>query len=316
MGKAHAPRRGSLQFWPRKRAKKSTPRIRAWTKTKDAKILGFAGYKAGMTHVELKDNPKSPNKDNFKMTPVTVIECPPLRVIGLKFYKNVNKSLVPLSHVLASNVDKELVRRTKIGKSTEIPADFDEIRILVHTQPKLTGTGKKKPELFELGIGGDPKSALELGKSQIGKDITIKDVFKEGQFLDVHGITKGKGFQGTVKRFGVIIRQHKSEKTKRGIGNLGSWTPKRVQYSVPQPGKMGYHLRTEYNKWNVMIKDDPETINPKGGFLHYGLIKNSYLLLKGSIPGPAKRIVIMTSAVRKNKNYPLEVKYVSKESKQ
>lgn len=315
MAKKHAPRRGSWQFWPRKRARKSTPRIRSWGESTEAKIMGFAGYKAGMTHIEIKDNPKSPNKDNFKMTPVTVIECPPLKVIGLRFYTKHNTSLVPFSHLLSSNVDKELVRKAKLGKSQE-PKDFDEVRLMVHTQPKLTGFGKKKPELFEIGLGGAKKDALELGKKYLGKDITIKDVFKEGQFLDIHGITKGKGFQGTVKRFGVIIRQHKSEKTKRGIGNLGSWTPKRVQYTVPQPGKMGYHLRTEYNKWNLKIGESPEEINPKGGFLHYGLVKNNYILLKGSIPGPAKRIVVMTTARRAHKSYPLELRYVSKESKQ
>jgi len=315
MAKKHAPRRGSWQFWPRMRSKKSTPRIRSWFKPQEPKIAGFAGYKAGMTHIEMKDNPKSPNKDNFKITPVTVIECPPLKVIGLRFYKKHNKNLVSFSHLLSSNVDKELLRRTKLGKSEE-PQEFDEVRLLVHTQPKLTGIGKKKPELFEIGLGGNKKEALELGKSYLGKELTINDVFKEGQFLDVHGITKGKGFQGTVKRFGVIIRQHKSEKTKRGIGNLGSWTPKRVQYTVPQPGKMGYHLRTEYNKWNLMIGDNPEDINPKGGFLHYGLVKNNYLLLKGSVPGPAKRLVILTNARRSHKSHPIELKYISKESKQ
>jgi len=315
MTKKHAPRRGSLQFWPRKKAKKTIPRIRSWDLKGEARILGFGGYKAGMTHLFMKDNPASINKDGSVSTPITIIECPPLKVVGLKFYKKDGDSLVAFSHFLSSNVDKELVRRTKLGKSQELK-EFDEVRLLVHTQPKLTGIGKKKPELFELGLAGDKDKALELGKGYLGKEIKIGDVFKAGQFLDVHSITKGKGFQGTVKRYGVIIRQHKSEKTKRGIGNLGSWTPKRVQYSVAQPGKMGYHLRTEYNKWNLKIGNNPDEINPNGGFLHYGLVKNEFILLKGSIPGPAKRFVILTGAKRPHKSYPIEIGYISGESKQ
>ena len=59
----------------------------------------------------------------------------------------------------------------------------------------------------------------------LGKEIKVEDVFESGVSVDVHGITKGKGFQGTVKRFGVPIRQHKAEKTKRGIGtHLGILT--------------------------------------------------------------------------------------------
>ncbi len=311
-----SPRRGSLQFWPRKKAKKIIPRIRSWAKSKEGKILGFLGYKAGMTHINMRDNSESVNKGNMISVPVTVIECPPLRILGIRFYKKRDDVLNPLSMLLSSKIDKELARKIKIKKSQE-PKEFDDLRLVVYSQPKLIGIGKKKPDLFELEISGDKETKLKIAKEYLDKEIKLNDVFNEGNFVDVHGVTTGKGFQGTVKRYGVIIRQHKSEKTKRGIGTLGAWTPKRVSYTVPQPGKMGYHLRTEYNKWLLKTGDKPEEINPKGGFLHYGLIKNNYLLLKGSIPGPVKRPIILTEPIRpKNKGYQIEIKTINLRSKQ
>jgi len=176
---------------------------------------------------------------------------------------------------------------------------------------------KKKPEIFEIALSGEKKNKIEQAKAFLEKDIKIEDVFKEGQKVDVHAITKGKGFQGTVKRFGVKIRQHKAEKTKRGVGSLGPWTPKRVAFSVPQPGKMGYHMRTEYNRWLMAITKKPQDLNQKGGITHYGLLKNSTVLLKGSVSGPKKRLVILTEPIRKEtKIMQPEIVYVSKESKQ
>ena len=112
-----------------------------------------------------------------------------------------------------------------------------------------------------------------------------------------------------------MIKSHKAEKTKRGVGNLGSWTPKRVQFTVPQPGKMGYHLRADYNKQILKISDKPEEINPKQGINKYGLVKNTYLLLKGSVPGPKKRALVLVGSIRPDrlmtKDAP-EVNYIAK----
>ena len=159
---------------------------------------------------------------------------------------------------------------------------------------------------------------MEYAKQLLDKEIKLLDIFNPEQLVDIRSITKGKGFQGTVKRFGVTIRQHKSEKTKRGAGNLGPWTPKKVSWRVPQPGKMGFHKRTEYNKLILNTGSNPNEINPKGGFLHYGLIKNDYLIVKGSIPGPTKRTILLTNAIRPNKKHlhPVEISYTSLSSKQ
>ena len=72
-------------------------------------------------------------------------------------------------------------------------------------------------------IGGSIEEKFKFAKENLGKEILILDVFKQGDQIDVHSITKGKGFQGPVKRFGITIRTHKSEKAKRNPGSLGPW---------------------------------------------------------------------------------------------
>jgi len=194
-----------------------------------------------------------------------------------------------------------------------------DIRLIVQTQPSLTGIGKKRPEIFEISIGGNEiKAKADYAKNAVGKDIRISEVFSEGQLVDTHSITKGKGTQGPVKRFGVPLRQHKAEKTKRGPATLGPWHPHHGNYRVAHAGKMGYHQRMQLNKWIMKISDDKK-INPKGGWLSYGAVKSEYILVKGSVDGPRKRLIRMTTVRRIMKNLqeaPPEIQYTSIRSKQ
>jgi large subunit ribosomal protein L3 len=167
--------------------------------------------------------------------------------------------------------------------------------------------------------GGKYQERLEFAKGLLGKEITFKEFAPEGAMIDIASITKGKGFQGHIKRWGCKLLSHKNSKHRRMIGNLGPKSPKYVRPSVPQAGQMGYHQRTEFNKRVLKIGDKPEEINPKGGFLHYGLVRNSYIMLHGSIPGPTKRLIGFRDAARltgtKLGKAP-EITYVSQESKQ
>lgn len=318
----HHPHRGSMQYWPRARAKREYADVNSWPKTKETKVLGFCGYKAGMTHVFVKEqNPNSQFKGMEVSTPVTVIECPPLKVYSIRFYKKTPYGLALVSENFSKKNTDDLSRKIIPSKKTGAETnDFDELRLVVYTQPRESGRGKKKPELLELSVGGNDKDAkMNHAKALLEKELKVSDVIKEGQLVDVHSVTKGKGFQGTVKKFGVKIRQHKSEKVKRGVGTLGSWTPKRVEFTVAQPGKIGYHQRTEFNKLALKIGTNPNEVNPKGGFLHYGNIKADYILVKGSVPGPAKRLVTLTDALRppmKLKMMQPMISYISTESKQ
>jgi large subunit ribosomal protein L3 len=325
MPKKVNPRRGSLQFWPRSRAKKETARIRSWPKVSESKILGFAGYKVGMTHILYTDNTKnSMTKGQDISAPVTVIECPPLKVYSVRFYKKTLDGIVVVSDVVHDKNDKLLSKRVSlpqnVKKKIDDIKDFDFIHLVLHTQPKLTSIGKKVPELFEVALGGNKDEQIALAKEKLGKEILVTDVFKEGNVVDSHAVTTGKGFQGPVKRFGVKIRFRKSEKTKRGPGSLGGWKAQgHFMWRNPLAGKMGYHLRVDYNKWIMKISDKPEEINPKGGFINYGFVKNSYVLVKGSVPGPKKRLISLSHPIRfqavTHQEAPAIV-YTSLESKQ
>lgn len=301
MSKWSHPRRGSLQVWPRKRANRPYARIRNWVKREETKVLGFIGYKVGMTHAIVKDNTQfSITKGQNISIPITILECPPLKVLSLRFYKQDFDGLKIISEVFSKNIDKEVKRKSPLNKkNNEIPKEFDDIRIVVYTKPSLTTVERKKPEIMELGIGGKTvNEKFEFLKNFLDKEIKVSDVFKNGQLIDVHGVTKGKGFQGTIKRFGVKRLRHKSKKKVRGIGTMGPWNPSKVRYSVPNTGKMGYHQRTEYNKLLLKISENPKEINQKGGFHRYGVIKNNYLLIKGSLPGTNKRPVLLTDPMR------------------
>ncbi len=314
------PRHGSMQFWPRVKAQRHYARIRSWPTITETKPLGFGGYKVGMTHIMVKDpRPNSLTKGMTISLPVTVVECPPLKVAAIRFYKY----SICIGEQWAEKLDKEITRKIPVRKKQAAPfeKDFDDIMVLVYTQPRLIGIGKKKPDIFEIAVGGKNKEErLEYAKQHLGAEIKIEDIFKEGQFIDIHAVTKGKGMQGPVKRFGVPVRRHKSEKTKRGPGSLGAWCAQpHYMYRVAHAGKMGYHLRTEYNKQVILISSKPERVNPKGGFVRYGVVKNPFILIHGSIAGASKRILRLNLPIRPNKKVstqPFEVTYIHTETHQ
>ncbi len=326
MPKPKSPRQGSMQFWPRKRAKRSYPRVRSWCKNKEKALLGFMGYKAGMTYVMMTDNYKhSITKGDEIRVPVTVVECPPMRIAGVRFYKEKNKYM-ELKKQITFKVNKQLKRKTNLPISKENIDeikldDFDEIAVLVYTQPHLIKF-KKKPELFEIFLSGTKEEKISLIKEKIDKDIHIGDVFKAGNFVDAHAITKGKGTQGPVKRFGIKLKPHKSEKGRRRPGSLGPWTQQgHIMYRSAFAGQTGYHQRIDYNKQIIKIDNAPEEINPKSGFRSYGIVNGEYILIKGSIPGPKKRGVILTKPIRESKEEKEseeapDIHYISKSSQQ
>lgn len=309
MPNVHRPRAGSLQFWPRKKAKRIYSRVRSWLGSKIPSLQGFAGYKAGMTHVVLKDNrPHSLTKGKNIVWPATVIECPPLKILSFKFYQNSGPYGSKLiSEVFVSNkLDKSLGKKVNLPKNYDSEIKLKEInfetidfvRGLFYTQPRLVGFARKKPEIFEIDVGGrDPKSQFDYLKNLVGKELRVVDFFKSQRMVDVHAVTKGKGFQGVVKRMGVTLKSHKSEKGQRRAV-LGPEGYGKVKFSAPLAGQLGYQTRTEYNKEIIALGSNGEDVNPSGGFLNYGLIKNDYVLIKGSIPGPSKRMIRFTEPIR------------------
>lgn len=318
--KRHAPKRGSLAFLPRGRASHRLGRVRFWPEIEGETptLQGFAGYKAGMTHVfMINDTSGSSDFGKEVARPATVVEVPPIIVWAIRAYKRDSYGLHSFTEAWMKELPKDLERaltppknqdRKQALKKVEENLDkIAEFRILVATQPRLASVPKKKPDLMEIKVAGaTTQEQFEYVKELLGKTVSATDIFKEGQYIDVISITKGKGFQGPVKRWGVRILSHKARKTKRGIATLGPWHPARVQYSIPRAGQMGYHQRTEYNKRILKIGSDGSQVTPKGGFLRYGQINESYMLIDGSLPGPTKRLIRLRSAARSPKIVPEE----------
>jgi len=169
---------------------------------------------------------------------------------------------------------------------------------------------------MEIAIGGNLKEKFEFAKKMLGKEINVEEVLSENRFVDVTAVTKGKGFQGVIKRFGTRKQPRKAGKGRRHIGSGGSWKPARKLWTEPLPGQLGYHTRTEYNKVVLGIGKEGRDVTPKGDFLHYGPIKGSYVLLSGSIPGPAKRLIRLSNARRPKKDVNFEITHINVSSKQ
>lgn len=290
------PRRGSMAHRPRKRATSQNARV-YWMDSSDKRVLGFAGYKVGMAHVAYVDDTESPTKGQEVVSSATVVEVPPMVVYGVRCYRG-NDSVGDIIST-DEKIIKLLGYRKKPGAKPLNEAEADDVRLLVFAMPSKTGFGKKHIERMELGCGGkDAKEKLEYCKGLMGKELKVSDVFKPGEYVDVVTISIGKGWQGPVKRFGISIQRRKATGKRRHVGTLGQWHPPYVLYTVPQAGQTGYHKRTELNKRILRISQKPEDVNPSCGFPGYGFVKNDYVLLKGSIPGPAKRLVKLRVAAR------------------
>ncbi len=294
-----SPRKGSLQYWPRKRVSKFLPRVN-WSAISEGKaIKGFIGYKAGMVSAYVVDNTEdSMTKGKHIAIPATIIECPAMKIFSVRFYKD---GLV-VKDVLAENLDKELkhkVKVPKVKKKFEAPeGDYDDVHVICYSLVKNTGI-KKTPDLIELDLAGSKEEKLNFVKENITKEIAISDVFEKDQLIDVRGLTTGRGLQGPVKRFGITLKSHKSEKGRRRPGSLGPWHPARVTFRAPQAGQLGMFTRIIYN--NKILEMGKNSDRELKNIKNFGDIKTDYIIVKGSIMGPSKRQLLLTSPLRQTK---------------
>jgi large subunit ribosomal protein L3 len=284
-----------------------------------------------MTHAIMVDFRKeSTTAGQEVQVPVTVLEVPPMKVVAVRLYKETPYGMKTVTEKWADKLDPNLARRTPIPKKPkekEDPTaniteeDYDDVRLIVHTQPaKVTGVPSKSPEIMEIGLGGGKLAErFAFAKSLVGKEVKINDFAKEGAMVDVVSITKAKGFQGVTKRWRPKLNPHKNSKHRRMIGTLGPKRPGYVRWTVPQAGQVGFHQRTEHNKRVLKIGQNGADVTPKGGFLHYGIVRNDYVVIHGTVPGITKRVVRLREPVRSYspalKEAP-QISYLSLESKQ
>ncbi|KAL8168215.1 hypothetical protein V2J09_009714 [Rumex salicifolius] len=340
------PRHGSLGFLPRKRASRQRGKVKAFPKddqNKAPKLTAFLGYKAGMTHI-MRDVEKPGSKLHKKETceAVTIIETPPMVIVGVVGYVKTPRGLRSLNTVWAQHLSEELKRRfyknwckskkkafTKYSKkceSNEGKKDFQSqleklkkystvIRVLAHTQiRKMKGLKQKKAHLMEIQVnGGTIAQKVDFAESLFEKQVPIDAVFQKDEMVDLIGVTKGKGFEGVVTRWGVTRLPRKTHRGLRKVACIGAWHPARVSYTVARAGQNGYHHRTELNKKIYKLgKSGQEThlamtdydrtekdVTPIGGFPHYGVVKEDYLMIKGGCVGPKKRVVTLRQSLLK-----------------
>lgn len=186
------------------------------------------------------------------------------------------------------------------------------VRVIAHSKISLTGLRAKKSTVMEVQINGGSNVAQKVAyaKNLLEKDVTVDQVFRKDLLIDTIGVTKGKGFEGVTTRWGTKKLPRKTRKGLRKVACIGPWHPARISYAVPRAGQNGYHHRTEMNKkifkigksmlteegrFNGSTDSDltKKTINPMGGFPHYGIVKNDYLMLRGSVVGSKKRPVTL-----------------------
>jgi len=306
------PRRGSMAYSPRGRAKSMEARIRAWPEvaSDEPKLLAHAGFKAGCIQVvSIDDHEHTPNHGKQLVTLGTVIATPPFVVIGIRGYTKDVNGLSASFDVYAKDTPKNIEKAFKVKANDEGIENaekslrkIESIFAIAAVTPKLVGLEQKKPYIFEIAVkGGDVTKQFTFVKELLGKEVKIDQVFESGSIVDAAAITKGKGWQGVIYRWGAKRKQHKSRKTVREIGSLGPISPQNVMYTVPRAGQTGFHQRIEYDK-RIMIMSNTEKeefeINPEGGYKHFGNVSGDFVVVKGSVPGTYRRLIKLRQQIR------------------
>lgn len=338
--KYEAPRHGHLGFLPRKRAAKHQGRVKSFpkdVKSKPVALTAFLGYKAGMTTIVRDlDRPGSKMHKREVVEAATVVDTPPLVVVGVVGYVETPRGLRSLTTVWAEHLSEEVRRRfyknwykSKKKAFTKYSAKYAQdgaqierelarikkyasvVRVLVHTQIKKTPLSQKKAHLAEIQVnGGSISDKVDFAREHFEKTVAVGSVFEQNEMIDVVAVTKGHGFEGVTARWGTKKLPRKTHRGLRKVACIGAWHPANVEWTVARAGQNGYHHRTSINHkvYRVGTAGDEasgatefdrtkKTINPLGGFVRYGNVKNDFVLLKGSIPGVKKRVVTLRKSL-------------------
>uniref|UniRef100_A0A8H7NDS7 Large ribosomal subunit protein uL3 n=1 Tax=Bionectria ochroleuca TaxID=29856 RepID=A0A8H7NDS7_BIOOC len=323
--KYEAPRHGSLAYLPRKRAARHRGKVKSFPKDdpkKPVHLTAAMGYKAGMTTI-VRDLDRPGAKANKKevVEAVSIVDTPPMIVVGLVGYIETPRGLRSLTTVWAEHLGDELKRRfyknwykskkkafTKYAKKHSESSGASITRELERIKKYCT---VKKAHLMEIQLnGGSIAEKVDFGRELFEKPVSIDTIFEQDEVIDVIAVTKGHGFSGVTSRWGTKKLPRKTHKGLRKVACIGAWHPSHVQWTVARAGQDGYHHRTSVNHKVYRIgKGDADdnastsmdvtkkTITPLGGFVRYGEINNDFVMVKGSIPGVKKRVVTLRKSM-------------------
>uniref|UniRef100_A0A8C0YBJ7 Large ribosomal subunit protein uL3 n=1 Tax=Cyprinus carpio carpio TaxID=630221 RepID=A0A8C0YBJ7_CYPCA len=320
--KFSAPRHGSLGFLPRKRCKRHRGKVKSFPKddtSKPVHLTAFLGYKAGMTHIVREvDRPGSKVNKKEVVEAVTVVETPPMIVVGVVGYVMTPRGLRSFKTIFAEHISDECKRRFYKNWYKSKKKYCQIIRIIAHTQMRLLPLRQKKSHLMEIQLnGGSIADKVDWAREKLEQPIPIANVFGQDEMIDVIGVTKGHGYKGVTSRWHTKKLPRKTHRGLRKVACIGAWHPARVAFSVARAGQKGYHHRTEINKKiykigagyhtkdGKVVKNNAATeydlsnksINPLGGFVHYGEVTNDFLMLKGCVVGTKKRVLTLRKSL-------------------
>jgi len=257
-------------------------------------------------------------------------------IVGLVGYKETATGLKPVTTVWAEHLNDEVKRRfyknyykskrkafTKYTKKyadgqKEINEALEKVkstcvvvRVLAHTQIRKLQLGQKKAHIMEVQVnGGDTAAKVDFAVGMFEKQVPADAIFAQNEMIDIIGVTKGHGYEGVTTRWGCTRLPRKTHRGLRKVACIGAWHPAKVQYSVARAGQNGFHHRTEMNKKvykigkggienNAVTEFDltEKSITPVGGFVHYGNVREDYMLVKGCVVGPKKRVVTLRKSL-------------------
>jgi large subunit ribosomal protein L3e len=255
-----------------------------------------------------------------------------------RFYKNWHKS----KQKAFTKYQKKWGEATKAGTTTPMAQEVERakkycqvIRAICHTQIGKVKLGRKKAHIKEIQVnGGTTEKKVDFVMGLFEQEVKASDVFTQDEMIDVIGASKGHGIAGVITRWGCTKLPRKTHRGLRKVACIGTWHPARVQFQVPRSGQRGYHHRTEINKKiyriGKAVKDDPNSattgadltekgITPLGGFSHYGEVTQDWVMVKGGVMGPRKRIITLRKSllpqVSRKAIEKIELKFIDTSSK-
>merc|ERR1711987_44134 len=257
-----------------------------------------------------------------------------------RFYKNWSKSKKK-AFTKACLKWKDDTGKKEIEKEiSQIKKNCQVVRGIFHTQQAILRRRQKKAHIVEVQInGGSISDKVDFAREHFEKKVPIKSTFAKDEMIDIIGVTKGKGFKGVTSRWHTKKLPRKTHKGLRKVACIGAWHPSRIQFTVPRAGQKGYHHRTEINKKiyrigegykmkdGKLIKNNAATeydiadksINPMGGFPHYGMVKQDFLMIKGACIGHKKRLLTLRKSLltltKRRFNEKVSLKFIDTSSK-